>query len=673
MTPGSPSELSDRRRTRSRAGYAEGIRAWERRAPWYRRLTARTGLQGKLVLCFMFLLTAALAASCWLFATETRGVVDRLAGEQASEIARTLAMASEAPLDRGDAAELNRIGANLMKNRAILAVVFFDAQARVVSAASRDAEMEGAVAGFSANPRFAGELLRLQKGSSRSGGPYARLTVPVTRMAPTAALGPLSPGQAAAAAAALALGDAQAGQPRTNDAAGITAAAVRPASRLVGYLTICLSQGENASRVRNAQLTVVLIGAVAVLVSLPAMYWVVYRIFFPIRQLVEATDRIAAGDLGAQVAIHRPDVIGTLARSFNEMVRRVKVQRTELAEANDKLEQANEQLEEANRRLADANRELEGKVKGRTAELERANQRLSREIAEKEDFLRAVSHDLNAPLRNIAGMAAMLLMKHRETFDEDVIHRLERIQRNVQVETDLIGELLELSRIKTRRQRMELVYLDTLVRELGEVFAQDLETRQIRLVFDNPLPALVCERARIRQVFQNLIDNAIKYMGEGAPDEGRGQSPEVRGQEGEVRGQSSEVRDSEVKASLRTQHPALSTLVKEIHVGFADGANGPEFWVRDTGIGIEEEDLDKLFRVFRRGRSQAVQSVAGKGVGLASVKSIIETYDGTIRVESRPGHGSTFRFTIDRKYLPGPTPAGDAGKEGGPNESSRAA
>jgi signal transduction histidine kinase len=403
----------------------------------------------------------------------------------------------------------------------------------------------------------------------------------------------------------------------------------------------------------------------------PAMYGVVHRVFAPIRQLVATADRIAAGDLDAEVAIHRPDVIGTLARSFNEMVRRVKEQRTELAETNEKLERANDQLEEANRRLAGANRELEEKVKGRTAELERANQRLSREIAEKEDFLRAVSHDLNAPLRNLAGMAAMLLMKHRQTFDEDVIHRLERIQRNVQVETDLIGELLELSRIKTRRQRMELVYLDTLVRELGEVFAQDLETRQIRLVFDNPLPALVCERARIRQVFQNLIDNAIKYMGEGAPAVGRGQSSEARGQKA----------DACAAADLGTRHgpteladvSAPGPLVKEIHVGSADGANGPEFWVRDTGIGIEEEDLDKLFRVFRRGRSQAVQSVAGKGVGLASVKSIIETYDGVIRVESRPGHGSTFRFTIDRKYLPGPAPAGGADSAGGSGETSRAA
>src|SRR4029434_9120644 len=120
--------------------------------------------------------------------------------------------------------------------------------------------------------------------------------------------------------------------------------------------------------------------------------------------------------------------------------------------------------------LSDQNHDLEEKVQQRTAQLETANKRLSSEIAEKEDFLRAVSHDLNAPLRNISGMASMLLMKNREKFDEDVIHRLERIQKNVQVETGLIGELLELSRIKTRRQKMEDVDLAALIREIGELF-----------------------------------------------------------------------------------------------------------------------------------------------------------------------------------------------------------
>jgi signal transduction histidine kinase len=232
---------------------------------------------------------------------------------------------------------------------------------------------------------------------------------------------------------------------------------------------------------------------------------------------------------------------------------------------------------------------------------------LSAEISEKEDFIRAVSHDLNAPLRNIDGMTTMLLMKHREKFDEDIVHRLERIQKNVKMETDLIAELLELSRIKSRRQKMETVDLDALVHDLGGVFEDDLRRKRINLVFDTPLPKVNGEKARLRQVFQNLIDNAIKYMGEG--------------------------------------------ISREIHVGCDCRAGEAEFYVRDTGIGIEPEDVSKVFVVFRRGKNTQAQNVAGKGVGLASVKSIVETYSGTIWVDSAVGQGSTFRFTINGRYL----------------------
>ena len=155
-----------------------------------------------------------------------------------------------------------------------------------------------------------------------------------------------------------------------------------------------------------------------------------------------------------------------------------------------RVKRSQDALETANWQLAEANRDLEEKVLQRTAQLETANKRLSREIAEKEDFLRAVSHDLNAPLRNISGMATMLLMKNREKFDEDVIHRLERIQKNVEVETDLIAELLELSRIKTRRQKMEPVDIGAMVHELGEMFENDLRTQHIEFHIDTPLPVL---------------------------------------------------------------------------------------------------------------------------------------------------------------------------------------
>src|SRR5205823_620700 len=92
--------------------------------------------------------------------------------------------------------------------------------------------------------------------------------------------------------------------------------------------------------------------------------------------------------------------------------------------------------------------------------------------------------------------------------------------------------------------------------------------------------------------------------------------------------------------------------VREIHIGSVVGHNETEFYVRDTGIGIDPEDIGKVFFVFRRGKNTATCNVPGKGVGLASVKSIIETYSGTIWVQSELGKGSTFRFTINGKFVP---------------------
>jgi signal transduction histidine kinase len=89
--------------------------------------------------------------------------------------------------------------------------------------------------------------------------------------------------------------------------------------------------------------------------------------------------------------------------------------------------------------------------------------------------------------------------------------------------------------------------------------------------------------------------------------------------------------------------------IREIHVGCRIDERQAEFYVRDTGIGIHPDDLEKVFFIFRRGRNSG--TVSGKGVGLASVKSIIETYGGQIDVESELGQGCTFRFTISGQYL----------------------
>ncbi len=92
--------------------------------------------------------------------------------------------------------------------------------------------------------------------------------------------------------------------------------------------------------------------------------------------------------------------------------------------------------------------------------------------------------------------------------------------------------------------------------------------------------------------------------------------------------------------------------VREIHIGCEVHATEAEFYVRDTGMGIDPEDQAKVFYVFRRGKNSTSRNIAGKGVGLSSVKSIVETYSGSIRVESELGNGSTFKFSINGQFVP---------------------
>ena len=519
------------------------------------------GLQGKILLCLMTLLTLTLGSSCIIFLSQTRDRLNDMLGQQTQQLATTLAFTCADSMEnpatgRG---ELLLAAGDVVKGRNIVEVAFYDMNGNVVVARSRDPD-------YVAQPMTrqalaASGLMRVQQRNSALFGEYVEVVAPV-------------------------LSSSNHHGDQTN--------AVR--SRLLGYVTVALTSQYEAAQMARINVMVIGAGCFVAFLSLPIAYLMVRRMFVPFHQLLAATRKIIAGNLDTRVAMHRPDVIGELARSFNEMVVWVKSQQQDIVAANQKL--------------AEANRDLEQKVEQRTYEFELANKRLSQEIAEKEEFLRAVSHDLNAPLRNISGMATMLLMKHKEQFDEEVIHRLERIKSNVDVETDLISELLELSRIKTRRQKMEIVDTFAMVSELRDLFENDLRSKSIDLVIDTPLPPLVAERARIRQIFQNLIDNAIKYMGE---------KPQ-----------------------------------REIHVGCQVRAEETEFYVRDTGLGIEPEDIDKVFFVFRRGKNTATQNIAGKGVGLASVKSIVETYNGRIWVESAVGQGTTFRFTINKAYVSPP-------------------
>jgi signal transduction histidine kinase len=507
------------------------------------RFRAGPGLETKCIIAVMALLSASIGATSWLWASRIDQQVTAMMGEQARQTAYSLSMASRDAIAAGDVQTLQLMGHSLLKSRSVLFVAFYKSTGKIISLAERGSISRNDLA-FLGTVDVA-SLTRVHRDTSTPFGDCLEVCQPVLSAETAGKL------------------------------------------RLIGYVAVGVSPNQEQLQVQRVNYFALGLGCITVLFSLPAAYLLVHRLFRPIRQLVEATNRIAGGDLDTAVAIERADAIGDLARSFNAMIQTVKRQQQDLLEINNQLEQ---------------------KVIQRTAQLETANQRLSSEIAEKEDFLRAVSHDLNAPLRNISGMAAMLLMKHRDRFDDEIIHRLQRIQKNVDVETDLISELLELSRIKTRREKMGMVEIAHLVSELEELFESDLREKQIAFIVDTPLPVLHGERSRFRQLFQNLIDNAVKYMGDGA--------------------------------------------IREIHIGCEVHPTEAEFYVRDTGMGIDDEDQAKIFYVFRRGKNSTSRNIAGKGVGLSSVKSIVETYSGSIHVESQPGSGSNFKFTINGQYVP---------------------
>jgi len=277
------------------------------------------------------------------------------------------------------------------------------------------------------------------------------------------------------------------------------------------------------------------------------------------------------------------------------------------------LVKRNRRLSEQAEEVAKLNRSLDQKVVERTQELAartralgRSRKKLQREIDDKNDFLRTVSHDLGAPLRNILGMADSITRRYGDGLPDQVKDRLARVRTNAQTEIELIGELLELSRIRTRQPELAEANIGEIVRSVTASLADDIEAKSVSLTVADDWPTIRCEKARISQMFQNLIDNAVKYMGDRADG--------------------------------------------LVEVGWHEDDGNYVFHVKDNGAGIAPEDKEKIFYVFRRSKTAASQA-EGKGVGLAAVKAIAETYDGEAWVESELGQGSTFFFSLAKKCV----------------------
>jgi light-regulated signal transduction histidine kinase (bacteriophytochrome) len=244
----------------------------------------------------------------------------------------------------------------------------------------------------------------------------------------------------------------------------------------------------------------------------------------------------------------------------------------------------------AEREIRALNESLERRVATRTIELAQANREL-------ESFSYSVSHDLRAPLRAINGFSRILQDSEEFALSAESRDLLDRIVRNTNRMGDLIDDILEYSRASQSALNRREVDMTQLARAACDEHAPSYPNAVTRI---GPLGSVRGDPAMLRQVFDNLVGNALKY-------------------------------------SARKDRP-------EIEIGRQDEGDDAVFFVRDNGAGFDMRYAGKLFGMFQRMHTD--KDFPGTGVGLAIVKRIVERHGGRIWAESAPEAGATFRFTL---------------------------
>jgi signal transduction histidine kinase len=319
----------------------------------------------------------------------------------------------------------------------------------------------------------------------------------------------------------------------------------------------------------------------------------------PIMELADTAKVVTEKkDYGIRVISHTKDEVGMFINTFNEML---------------------EQIQKRDSALVSARDDLEERVKLRTADLTAANEQLTREVSEREkaeaqqtkllktiektneelkDFAYIVSHDLKAPLRGISTLADWIVNDYADKLDEEGKEQMNLLLSRVERMHNLIEGVLQYSRVGRVEEQHVIINLNELVPEVIDMVSPP---ENIKITIESELPAVKCEQTRIMQVFQNLLSNAIKYMDK---------------PEGYIKIFCREDTDSFV------------------------------FSVSDNGPGIEEKYFKKIFQLFQT--LSARDEYESTGVGLTVTKKIVELFGGRIWVESEPGKGSTFFFTLSK-------------------------